>query len=90
MDGKFFLTAFSTVFLAELGDKTQLVGLTLVSKSKAPWPVFLGSVSAYIIVTLVTVFLGHLVGKFIPDSFIRVSAALVFIVIGVLMLVGKL
>jgi putative Ca2+/H+ antiporter (TMEM165/GDT1 family) len=67
-----------------------LAGLTLVSKSKAPWPVFLGSVSAYILVTIGTVFLGQLLGKFIPENFIRFGAALVFIAIGILMLVGKL
>ncbi len=90
MLGKFFFSAFSAVFLAELGDKTQLAGLSLVSKTKAPWTVFLGSVSAYAIVTLLTVFLGHLLGRFIPANIIRVAAASVFIVIGILMLVGRI
>lgn len=90
MDMKFFLSAFSTVFLAELGDKTQLAALSLASKSKTPLTVFLGSVSAYILVTLATVFLGHLLGKFIPVQFIRFGAATAFIIIGILMFAGKL
>ncbi|MCX5656921.1 MAG: TMEM165/GDT1 family protein [Candidatus Omnitrophica bacterium] len=90
MDIKFFLSAFSTVFLAELGDKTQLAALSLASKSKAPLTVFLGSVSAYIVVTLLTVLLGQLLGKFIPVQFIRFGAASAFIVIGILMFIGKI
>lgn len=90
MDWKVFFTTFGAVFLAELGDKTQLAGLNLSAKSKMPFLVFMGSVSAYALVTLVTVLIGDTVAKFIKPEYIRYGAASLFIIIGVLIFSGKL
>jgi len=90
MDWKVFLATFSTVFLAELGDKTQLAGLSLASRSKMPLIVFLGSVSAYTIVTIITVLIGAALGRFIRPEYIRYTAAIMFIIIGLLILWGKI
>ncbi len=90
MDWKVFFATFGAVFLAELGDKTQLAGLTIAAESKKPFWVFLGSVSAYALITLATVFIGGLLTKFIRPEYIRHVAASLFIVIGVLMFWGKL
>ncbi len=90
MDWKVFVATFGVVFLAELGDKTQLAGLTLTTKSKMPFVVFFASVSAYAIVTLVTVLIGSALAKFINPEYIKYGAASLFIIVGILMFSGKL
>ena len=57
MKWQVILLAFTTLFLAELGDKTQLAVFTLVTKSRAPLEVFIGSILALAAVTLIGVFL---------------------------------
>jgi len=90
MDWKVFLATFTAVFLAELADKTQLVGIGMASKSGRPFSVWLGSVSAYIIITALSVLFGAILGKYIKPEIIRYSAAVLFVVIGLLMFWGKL
>jgi putative Ca2+/H+ antiporter (TMEM165/GDT1 family) len=90
MDWRIFVATFSAIFLAELADKTQMVGIGMAAKSGRPFPVWLGSVSAYIIVTAVSVFLGAVLAKYIKPELIRYFASILFIIIGVLMLWGKI
>ncbi len=90
MDWKILFATFGAVFLAELGDKTQLAGLTMAAESKKPFLVLLGSISAYAVVTLVTVLLGDTLTKIIRPEYIKYGAASLFIIIGVLMFSGKL
>ena len=90
MDGKIFLAAFSAIFVAELADKTQLVGIGMSAKSGKPLLVWLGSVSAYIIVTAISVFIGATLGKFIKPELIRYLGASLFVAIGILMFLGKI
>ena len=52
MDWKVFLTAFNMIFLAELGDKTQLATISLTCESDRPLAVFLGTVLALAVVSL--------------------------------------
>lgn len=54
-----FFTAFFTIFLAELGDKTQLATLLMAAESQSPWVVFAGAASALIATSLVGVLLGR-------------------------------
>lgn len=75
--------AFFTLFLAELGDKTQLAVFTLVSQSKAPWEVFLGASLALASVTLIGVVFGETLTRYIPPFYLRLGAAFLFIGIGV-------
>ena len=86
MDWKIFLATFGAVFFAELADKTQLVGIGMAAKTGKPISVWLGSVSAYVIVTVISVFLGAILAKFIRPELIRYVGASLFIVIGFLML----
>jgi Ca2+/H+ antiporter, TMEM165/GDT1 family len=88
MDWKIYLATFSAVFLAELADKTQLVGIAMASKSGKPVSVWLGSVSAYIIVTVISVFIGAALGKYLKPELLRYLGGSLFIIMGVLML-GK-
>lgn len=90
MDWKVFLATFSAIFVAELADKTQLVGIGLTAKSGKPLTVWLGSVAAYIVVTAITVLIGATLGKFIKPELIRYTGALLFIIIGALIFLGKI
>lgn len=87
---KIFFTTFSAVFLAELADKTQLVGIGMSAKSGRPLTVWLGSVSAYIIITAFTVLIGATLGRYIKPDLIRYCGSVIFIVIGVLMFAGRI
>jgi len=86
MDWKIFLATFGAVFFAELADKTQMVGIGMAAKTGKPISVWLGSVSAYVIVTIISVFLGAILAKFIKPELIRYIGASLFIIIGFLML----
>ena len=81
---------FGAIFLAELADKTQFVGISMSAKSGKPLTVWLGSVSAYIIVTAISVLIGATLGKYIKPEIIRYSSASLFIVIGLLILLKKI
>jgi len=90
MDWKLILIAFGTLFLAELGDKTQLATLLLAARTGKPLPVFLGAASALVLVTLLAVVFGEAVARVVPVTYLRKGAAGVFILIGLLMLWGKI
>lgn len=90
MDLKIFFATFGAIFFAELADKTQLIGIGMSAKSGKPFSVWFGSVSAYIIVTALSVAVGALLSKYIGPEFIRYAGASVFIIMGVLMFAGKL
>ena len=90
MDFKIFLTTFATIFVAELADKTQLAGITLSAKSGKPLAVLLGSVSAYILITAISVLLGATLGKYIRPEIVKYTCATLFVIVGILMLWGKI
>ncbi|MBO8126041.1 MAG: TMEM165/GDT1 family protein [Firmicutes bacterium] len=85
-----FLSTFGLVFLAELGDKTQLATMLLVAQEKSPLAVFAGSASALVVSSLIGVVAGVAISKLIPPNIIQNVAAVAFIVLGVLMLTGKI
>ncbi len=90
MDWRVFLATFGAVFAAELADKTQLVGIGMSAKSGRPFTVLAGSVAAYVIITAVSVLLGAALAKWLRPEMIRYAGGAVFILVGVLMLWGKL
>jgi putative Ca2+/H+ antiporter (TMEM165/GDT1 family) len=90
MDWKIFGTAFLTLFLAELGDKTQLAVITMTASTTSRVSVFLGAALALITVTLLGVLLGGILSQYVPTEWLQRIVAAAFIVIGVLMLIGKL
>lgn len=89
MNFKTFLTTFGLIFLAELGDKTQLATITMAAQTKQPWTVFLGSSLALASVSLIGVVLGTVLANYINADYLHKAAAVAFIVIGALMLWGK-
>ncbi len=90
MDLKVFIATFGAIFLAELADKTQVVGISMTAKSGRPFSVFLGSVAAYIIVTAMSVLIGVVLGKYIKPEFVKYTGATIFMIIGILMFMGKI
>ena len=89
MDLRILLTTFGVIFLAEMGDKTQLAVMTMAADSKKPWAVFLGASLALVAVSALGVLVGSLIGDYVPLVWVKRVAATAFIVIGVLMLFGK-
>ena len=89
MDWKTVITTFGILFLAELGDKTQLAVISMTSSSKKYLEVFIGASSALIVVTALGVLFGEALIKIVPQNVIHMSSAVLFILIGVLMLAGK-
>ena len=90
MDWKIFGTAFITLFLAELGDKTQLAIITMTANTDSKVAVFLGASLALVFVSLLAVLFGGILSHYIPTEWLQRIVAVGFIAIGVLMLAGKL
>jgi len=87
---KIITTTFCLIFLAELGDKTQLATLLMATKSKHFWPVFIGSSLALVLSTFLGVFAGRFLSKTVPEEILHTAAGLGFVVIGLLLLLGKI
>ncbi|HEX8710073.1 MAG TPA: TMEM165/GDT1 family protein [Pyrinomonadaceae bacterium] len=85
-----FWTTFGVLFLAEMGDKTQLAVITLAAQTRSPLSVFLGAALALALVSLIGVAVGALLGKYLPAELLHKVAAVAFIVVGGLMLWGKM
>ena len=90
MDWKIFGTAFLTLFLAELGDKTPLAIITMTAKTESKVAVFLGASLALVVVSLLAVLFGSFLTQYVPTEWLQRIVAAEFIIIGVLMLFGKL
>lgn len=72
------LSTFGLIFLAEIGDKTQLAAITMVAKTKAPWAVLAGAVLA-----------GEWLTQLVRPEILKRLAAIAFIAIGIWMLISK-
>ena len=89
MDLKLFASTFALVFLAELGDKTQLATLSLAASGRSRLMVFLGSAAALVVTSAIAVLVGEALARVVPPVWIRRAAGAGFIVMGVLFLVGR-
>ena len=76
-------TTFVTVFLAEMGDKTQLTTITLSSTTNKPLAVFIGSSVALILATLLGALAGGSIANLIPAFLLKLLSGVVFIIIGI-------
>lgn len=86
MDWSHFLSAFGLVFLAELGDKTQLAVITQAGVTRRPWAVFWGATAALVVVTGLGVLLGDVLYHLVPEVVVRAAAVLAFAIMGGLIL----
>jgi Ca2+/H+ antiporter, TMEM165/GDT1 family len=89
MDWKLFATTFGAIFVAELGDKTQLAALSLSAGSASKWTVFFASALALIATTAIAVAAGEAVSRVVPPIWIRRVAGLAFVAMGLLFLLRK-
>tara|TARA_S200000501_G_C20763162_1_gene717053 strand:- start:669 stop:968 length:300 start_codon:yes stop_codon:yes gene_type:complete len=84
------LSTFLTIFVAELGDKTQLATLTISGTSNKPLAVFLGSSSALVFASLLGALAGGSISNFIPEIILKLIAAATFFIIGIKLLINSL
>ena len=80
-------TTFVTVFLAEIGDKTQLTTITLSSTTNKPLAVFIGSSLALISATLLGALAGGSIANLIPAYLLKLISGIVFLILGLNLLV---
>lgn len=87
MDLKLLFTTFGLIFLAELGDKTQLATFAFSANSHSKLAVFIGSAGALVLTSLLGVVFGGLVGRVVPPQVIKVGAGSLFVVLGLWMII---
>ncbi|AUB42921.1 Putative Ca2+/H+ antiporter, TMEM165/GDT1 family [Nostoc flagelliforme CCNUN1] len=80
-----FGTTFITIFLAEIGDKTQLSTLLISAESHSPWVVFIGSAAALITTSLLGVLLGSWIATRLSPKTIEKSAGVMLLVISLML-----
>jgi putative Ca2+/H+ antiporter (TMEM165/GDT1 family) len=89
MDLKVMLTTFGMIFLAELGDKTQLATFAFAAESRTRLSVFVGAAAALVLTSLIAVAFGSAVGKLIPPRHIKIGAGALFVLLGIWMLLAS-
>ena len=88
MDTKVLLTVFIAVFIAELGDKTQLATMLFATdKEVSKWTVFLGASLALIIASGIGVLAGGVVSQYVSEKYLHNIAGIGFVGIGIWTLV---
>ncbi len=76
-----FVYTFVTIFLAEIGDKTQLTTLLMTAESQSPWIIFVGTGSALVITSLLGVLLGQwLVSRLSPKTIERAAGIVLLLI----------
>ncbi len=86
MDWRTLTATFTLVFLAELGDKTQLATMLLAAESRSLASVFLGAAGALVLSALLGVVAGDLLQRLLPLRYVQVFAGVAFIAVGLLLL----
>ena len=87
---KIILSTFFIVFIAELGDKTQLATMLISSQSNSKLAVLIGSSVALVCSSIIGVLLGSVLNKYIPANILQKASAVAFICIGSLLLFHRL
>lgn len=87
MDWRLFGSTFLGIFLAEMGDKTQLATLSFAAGGSSRWVVFAASALALVATSAIAVLAGEAVARHVPPVWIKRAAGALFIVLGVLTLV---
>ena len=83
MDWKIFFTIFGAIFMAELGDKTQLATVLFsADKPASKWLVFAASASALICASAIGVLAGGWISQHVSEKYLKLVAGTGFVVIG--------
>ena len=83
------LSTFLTIFIAELGDKTQLATLTISGTSNKPLAVFLGYSTALVFASLLGALAGGSISSFVPEVILKTIASVTFFIIGVRLFINS-
>ena len=83
------LSTFLTIFIAELGDKTQLATLTISGTSNKPLAVFLGSSTALVFASLLGALAGGSISNFVPEIILKSLASITFLIIGIKLFINS-
>jgi Ca2+/H+ antiporter, TMEM165/GDT1 family len=86
VDWKLFGTTFAAIFLAEMGDKTQLATLSAASGGASRWVVFAASALALVSTSAIAVAAGEGVSRLVPPVWTKRAAGALFVVLGLLLL----
>jgi len=86
MDWSLIASTFALVFLAEMGDKTQLAAISLAASTRRPASIATGAIAALAAGTVLAVIGGQLLPEVLPAVYVRRLAGAVFVVTGLLML----
>ena len=90
MEWKVFISTFLLIFLAELGDKTQLAVIALSAKEKTPLTIFVSAVFGFGLATVIAIIIGTVGAKYVSTNLVEKIAAIAFIVIGILIFFEKI
>jgi Ca2+/H+ antiporter, TMEM165/GDT1 family len=82
-----FFSTFVTIFLAELGDKTQVATLLMSAQSHQPWVVFGGAAAALVSTSLVGVLLGQWLAKYLTPQKLELATGSILAVVAVLLFI---
>ncbi len=83
------LSTFLTIFIAELGDKTQLATLTMSGTSNRPLAVFFGSSTALVLASLIGALAGGSISNFLPEIILKSIASITFFIIGIKLFINS-
>ena len=83
------LSTFLTIFIVELGDKTQLATLTMSGMSNKPLAVFLGSSTALVLASLIGALAGGSISNFVPEIILKSMASLTFFILGIRLFINS-
>ena len=89
MDWNLLGLSFITVFLAELGDKSQLAAIALSGNAKSPKVVFFGSVAALILASFIGVVVGEGTAQILPIKWTKTIAAIGFAIMAIKLLMFR-
>jgi len=90
MDLRLFATVFATIFVAELGDKTQLATLLYASDAAHSKPtIFAASAAALVLTSALSVLAGSIVAAYVSPRIVRWVAGSGFIAVGLWVLLGR-
>lgn len=91
MNIRLFLSTFVLIFLAELGDKTQLAAMARAATGEGgKWTVFFAASGALVLSTLIAVLFGEALTRVIPEHVIKIAAGILFILFGLWILLETL
>ncbi|CAC5340315.1 MULTISPECIES: TMEM165/GDT1 family protein [Planktothrix] len=86
MDFQLLGLTFITVFLSELGDKSQVAAIALSGTSKSPRAVFFGTATALLLASFLGVIVGQGFAEILPTRLVKIAAAIGFAVLGIRLL----